>query len=207
MQLLREHSIPLVFFDRYYEDVKSVCVTGNDFESSYLATEHLIQNGCNRIAYLAINKDVSIGKIRMNGYLEALRKYAIPVDENLILDTVNDATVNYDAIRELIQRHQPDGIFASVERLAISTIRVAKELGVAIPQQMKLICFSCLDINDMLNPSLSVVKQPADEMGKLAAQYLFDIMSGKKLVEDSEVVYLTSTLIFQDSSKKTEAST
>lgn len=202
LQLLEKYNIPLVFFDRYYEDVNSICVTGNDFESSFLATEHLIQNDCKRIAYLAINKDVSIGKIRMEGYLEALKVHGVPVDESLILDTVNDAAINFNDIKSLIEQHQPDAIFASVERLAISTIRVANELGIKIPYQLKLICFSCLDITDMLNPPLSVIKQPAYEMGMKATQYLFAIMSGEKVVEDREVVYLTSELIFQDSSKK-----
>lgn len=202
LRLLDKHTIPLVFFDRYYEDVNSICITGNDLESSYLATEHLIKNDCKRIAYLAVNKDVSIGKIRMDGYKEALQKYDVPINESLILDTSNEAAINYEDIKRLIQQHQPDAIFASVERLAISTMRVANELEVKIPEQMKLICFSCLDITDMLNPPLSVVKQPAYEMGMRATQYLFDIMAGDKKVEQREVVYLTSELIFQDSSKK-----
>lgn len=202
LDLLSMHNLPLVFFDRYYEDVASVCVTGNDYKASFLATEHLIQNGCRRIAYLAINKDVSIGKIRMDGYIEALEKHGLPIREQLILDTSNDAAINYQDIKHLILEHKPDAIFASVERLAISTLRVTKELGLLIPDQLKLICFSCLDIADMLNPSLSTVKQPAYQMGIEATQCLFQIMSGEKEVHQQEVVFLKSELIFQESSQK-----
>lgn len=202
LDLLKRNNLPLVFFDRYYEDVDTVSVTGNDYESSYLATQHLLENECQRIAYLAINKNVSIGKIRMDGYIDALKSHDLPIDPNLILDTSNDANVNFDEIKALIINHKPDAIFASVERLALSTIRVANSLGLSIPHDLKLICFSCLDIADMLNPSLSVIKQPAFEMGKKATEHLFEIMEGKKSNDNKEVVFLTSELIFQESSKK-----
>lgn len=203
LQLLAQHKLPLVFFDRYYEDVDTVSVTGNDHQSSFLATQHLIENGCRRIAYLAINKDVSIGKIRMDGYIEALRSLGLSVDQRLILDTSNDASINYEEIKALLAQQKPDAIFASVERLALSAIRAAKDLGLRIPQDLKLICFSCLDIADMLNPALSVVKQPAYEMGKIAAERLFDLMNGKRGIDTKEVIFLNSELIFQESSKTT----
>ncbi len=202
LKLLESNQVPLVFFDRYYEDVPTACITGNDFDSSYEATKHLIGNGARRIAYLAVNKDVSIGKIRMEGYKKALKEAGLTVDPNLILDTSNDALVNYEDIKVLINMEQPDAIFASVERLAMSTIRVARELGLTIPDDLKLICFSCLDIADMLQPSLSVVKQPAYEMGVQATSQLFDILCGRKSDGIREIIFLDSELIFQNSSKK-----
>ncbi|SDL47806.1 Catabolite control protein [Sphingobacterium mizutaii] len=202
LKLLKKHNLPLVFFDRYYEDINTICVTGNDFESSYLATSHLIENGCKKIAYLAINKNVSIGKIRMDGYAKALSDGGIKFDEQLTLDTSNDAEINYRDIEQLIKEQSPDAIFASVERLAISTLRVTKTLGIHIPDQIKLICFSCLEIADMLSPALSVVKQPAYEMGKKATEYLFEIMRGNREADIQEVLFLESDLIFQESSQK-----
>ncbi|TDS11147.1 LacI family DNA-binding transcriptional regulator [Sphingobacterium paludis] len=202
LTLLQNHKVPLVFFDRYYEDVDTACITGNDFESSYQATNHLITNGARRIAYLAVNKDVSIGKIRMEGYKKALKEANIPINDQFILDTSNVVDVNYADIKKLIEDHRPDAIFASVERLAMSTIRVAKELQLDIPRDLKLICFSCLDIADMLQPSLSVVKQPAYEMGIAATKKLFDILCGRKPEGVREIVFLNSELIFQKSSSK-----
>lgn len=203
LKLLRNNDVPLVFFDRYYEDVPTACITGNDFDSSYQATKHLITNGAQRIAYLAVNKDVSIGKIRMEGYKKALKEANLSVDERFILDTSNEVNVNYADIKALIQNQQPDAIFASVERLAMSTIRVARELKLIIPNDLKLICFSCLDIADMLQPSLSVIKQPAYEMGIQATTQLFDILCGRKSDGIREIVFLDSELIFQNSSSKT----
>ncbi len=202
LKLLKSNKVPLVFFDRYYEDVSTACITGNDFDSSYQATKHLIASGARKIAYLAVNKDVSIGKIRMEGYKKALQEAALPLNEQLMLDTSNDVLVNYKDIKNLIENQKPDAIFASVERLAMSTIRVAKELQLLIPKDLKLICFSCLDIADMLQPSLSVVKQPAYEMGIEATTQLFDILCGRKADGIREIIFLDSELIFQGSSSR-----
>ncbi|MGO3305585.1 MAG: substrate-binding domain-containing protein, partial [Sphingobacterium sp.] len=144
----------------------------------------------------------SIGKIRMDGYKKALEENGIPFDPRLVLDTVNDARVNSEAIRTLLNQQKPDGIFAAVERLAISTLRVALDEKIRIPEELKLICFSCLDITDLLKPSLSVVKQPALEMGKEAANYLFRCLSKPVILNNQQTTLLPSTLYFQESSKK-----
>ena len=202
LQALVDHGIPTVFFDRSYDDFQGHFVTGNDFESSRLATQHLIDNGCKNIAYLVINQNISIGKIRMDGYRKALEDNDLPFDERLILDTENDEIKNRAAIQRLLKQQKPDGIFASVERLAISTIRVAGQEGIQIPQDLKLICFSCLDIADLLNPSLSVVKQPAFAMGKEAANFLFQTLDKpSENLGQPNTTFLESNLIFQASSQ------
>lgn len=202
LQLLFDNKIPLVFFDRTYDDIHVPYVTGNDYESSFRATEHLIEAGCDRIAYLVINQNVSIGKVRLNGYKDALKKHGRSFDKRLVLDTDNDAEVNQVDIAQLMDKVRPDGVLASVERLAISTIRVAKSKNLQIPKDIKLICFSCLDIADLLHPPLSVVKQPAYEMGKLASELLFEQITKPEKLNSQKTTYLDSTLIFQESSQK-----
>lgn len=201
LQTLVDHNIPMVFFDRSYDDFQGHFVTGNDFESSRLATQHLIESGCRDIAYLVINKNVSIGKIRMEGYKKALEDNGIPFREEFVLDTENDQVKNKQDIRKLMLQQRPDAIFASVERLAISAIRVAQEENIQIPQDLKLICFSCLDITDLLNPSLSVVKQPAFAMGKEAANFLFRSLEQSSAPREPQTTLLESSLIFQESSR------
>lgn len=200
VDLLRENGIPLVFFDRYYEDVPTISVTGNDYESAYKATRHLLENGCQKVAYFVINKDISIGKVRMQGYLDALRDLQMPFNPDLVLDTFNEHELSFNDIEEFMLRVQPDGIFAAVERLAMSVLRVAKKHHIDIPKQVKLICFSCLDIADLLAPALSVVKQPAYEMGQVAAQELFTLIKNPKLTGSKKLVILDSALNYQASS-------
>jgi len=200
VDLLRENGIPLVFFDRYYEDVPTISVTGNDYESAYKATRHLLENGCQKVAYFVINKDISIGKVRMQGYLDALRDLQMPFNPDLVLDTFNEHELSFNDIEEFMLRVQPDGIFAAVERLAMNVLRVAKKHHIDIPKQVKLICFSCLDIADLLAPALSVVKQPAYEMGQVAAQELFTLIKNPKLTGSKKLVILDSALNYQASS-------
>ena len=83
LRKLGQKKVPVVFFDRVYEDIDAAKVTTNDYESSFAATEHLIAAGCSRIAYLVINKSVSIGKVRMQGYADALQKHYIPFNDEL----------------------------------------------------------------------------------------------------------------------------
>ncbi|MDB5013196.1 MAG: LacI family transcriptional regulator [Daejeonella sp.] len=186
---LRKKRIPLVFFDRVYEDIATAKVTTNDYESSFLATKHLIKGGCKRIAYLVVNKKMSIGKMRMQGYADALTKYEIPYQEELVVDCSNEHDANYEIIGNMIKKVQPDGIFASVERLAISTYYVCQDLGVKIPEDIKIISFSSLEIAPLLNPSLSTITQPALDMGTKAANLLFKaIEAGTDLTVNDEVV-------------------
>ncbi|HEY0899385.1 MAG TPA: LacI family DNA-binding transcriptional regulator [Sphingobacteriaceae bacterium] len=173
----RKKKVPLVFFDRVYEDIETPKVTTNDYESSFLATEHLIQAGCQKIAYLVRNKSLSIGKTRMQGYVDALKKHNLAYQDELVIDCTNDQVTNQQIIRQAYQSLKPDGIFASVERLAIATYYVAHDLKIQVPEQLKVISFSSLEIAPLLNPSLSTITQPAFEMGVTAANLLFDMMA------------------------------
>jgi len=200
LAMLKEKKIPLVFFDKCYEDVEATCVTGNDYDSSYAATRHLIENGCKRIVYLVVNKKISIGKIRMQGYHDALRDAGFPYDEELVIECTNDKEEIYATLKDAMHQLKPDGAFASVERLAMASLQLCHNEGINIPEDLKLICFSCLEIADLLNPPLSTVKQPAFEMGEKAAEVLFDALSKKDVATKKELIYLPSIIIPRKSS-------
>jgi len=200
LSMLKENGVPLIFFDRCYEDVEATCVTGNDYESSYEATKHLIESGCKRIAYLVVNKNISIGKIRMQGYIDALGDAGIPLNQHFIVECSNDRDEIYQTIKKSFTDLNPDGAFASVERLAMATLRLCNDQGIRVPQDFKLICFSCLEIADMLNPSLSTVKQPAFEMGAQAAEILFEALSAKQNTTKKQLILLPSSIIPRESS-------
>ena len=189
----RKKKVPLVFFDRVYEDIDTPKVITNDYESSFLATEHLLQAGCKRIAYLVRNKSLSIGKTRMQGYVDALRKHGMEYQDDLVIDCTNDQETNQQIIRQAYHHLKPDGIFASVERLAIATYYVAHQLNLRIPEELKVISFSSLEIAPLLNPSLSTITQPAFEMGITAAKLLFDMM--EKNPQPNQQIELRSELI------------
>jgi LacI family transcriptional regulator len=202
LEALKEKGIPLVFFDRTVDQPDAPKVTTDDYNCGIKATEHLIENGCKQIAFLSISQHLSISNKRMNGYLEALKKNHIKPDSALIVSCDSDDAKNNERIKELLKREdRPDGIFASVEKLAISTYKICEELRLNIPNDVKIVTFSNSYTAAFLNPSLTTVTQPAYEMGREAAAVLFKLIEKKKPVSPIENIVLNSVLIVRNSTK------
>lgn len=202
LKQINYENLPIVLFDRIYDDVDLPKIVTDDYHSSFMATEHLIKSGCERIAYLVINKELSIGKTRMQGYIDALKKYKIPLRKRLIVDCSNSYDENNTIIEEMIKKQKPDGILASVERLAFSTYYVCQRIGYHIPNDLKIIAFSSLEIAGLLNPPLSVVRQPAIAIGEKAAAMLLKQLSGERLLESERFVVMKSDLVIRQSSQE-----
>ncbi|TDO21729.1 LacI family DNA-binding transcriptional regulator [Pedobacter duraquae] len=196
---LAKKRLPLVFFDRVYEDIITPRVITNDYQSSFIAIQHLIKQGCKRIAYLVINKNLSIGKTRMQGYIDALAKFNIPFDEDLIIDCTQSYKKNHVILKDMLKKIKPDGVFTSVERLAFATYYACYELNVNIPDQLKVIGFSSLEIAPLLNPSLSTITQPATKIGIEAAELLFKMLEDPLSVDPHKRVVLDSKLVKRNS--------
>lgn len=185
----------LVFFDRVCDSIATAQVTTNDFESGFQATEHLIQAGCRHVAHLLVSGNLSIGRMRMQGYQAALQHYGLPFDETLVLDGNGNDDENTGFITALLTaRPEVDGIFASVERLAISSYHACKGLGRAIPEQVKIIGFSNLGVASLLDPALTTITQPAYEIGREAAKILLRAIEKKKPILPSQSLVLKSEL-------------
>jgi len=119
---LIQAGIPVVFFDRICHEIETAKITTNDFTSGFMATEHLIKVGCKKIAYLSISEHLSIDHKRKQGYLEAINKHDLKFDSNLMVQCSTDEKQNIQKIKKLLVGiNKPDGIFASVERLALTT--------------------------------------------------------------------------------------
>lgn len=200
LRQLESKNVPVVFFDRVYEDIDAAKVTTNDYDSSFAATEHLLETGCCKVAYLVINKNISIGQVRMQGYMDALKKHDIAFDDELVIDCSNDEKVNYKVLTRVLQEIKPDGIFSSVERLAFATYYVCNDLGISIPGDLKMISFSSLGIAPLLSPALSTITQPAYEMGIKAATLLFEALEQKNASNHKRHVVLKSKLFIRKSS-------
>ena len=198
---LQQKGLPLVFFDRVYEQFDTVSITTDDYESAYNATKHLLEQGCKKIAHLMISKNLSIGDKRLRGYKKALEDRKIEPDETLIINCTNEDEVNFELIKNLLQNRKPDGIFAAVERYAISAYEVCKQLGIPIPGKVKVISFSNLQTASLLNPSLTTITQPAFEIGRQAATILFRALEEKRFLLKNEKIIYKSTLIERDSTR------
>ncbi|MFA6246024.1 MAG: LacI family DNA-binding transcriptional regulator [Mucilaginibacter sp.] len=187
-------NIPVVFFDRALEDIDAVKITTNDYESAYLATEHLIECGCNKIGYLFALNNLTAGKKRLSGYKDALLSNNIAYNENLVVICGKEESQNYSQIKDLLITNRPDGIISSIEELVLPCYAICRELNINIPDDLKIVSFSNLKTAPFLNPSLTTITQPAFEIGETAATLILKLLNNKQ-VDTGEDVVLKSALI------------
>ncbi|MDQ3279192.1 MAG: LacI family transcriptional regulator, partial [Bacteroidota bacterium] len=153
--------VPLVFFDRALEGLKTARVRTNDYECGYLATRHLLERGCKRIAFLSISPQLDINQKRRDGYLAALQS-SDGMQNSLVVACTSSAEENYAILADLMKvPHRPDGVIASVEGLITPFYRVCQDSNIAMPAAVKLIGFSNLPTAQILRPALSTITQPA----------------------------------------------
>ena len=187
---LMNKGIPLVFFDRVFDEVATTKIITNDYDSAFMATTHLIKNGCKKILFLSFSNTLSIFNKRLNGYKSALLENDLKFTDNNILTFGNDAKRDYLLLKKKLQSHKRlDGILASVEKLTLPVYRACEELQLNIPNDIKVICFSNVDTASFLNPPLTTITQPAFEMGKAAAGVLVKALERKNFeLADEEIV-------------------
>jgi len=193
---LAQKGIPVVYFDRVMDDDAAVRVTTNDEESAYLATRHLIERGCRRIAHLYFYEHLSISQKRRAGYIRALEESGMKVNEKLIVQCPGQEAADKALIKKLLHgRHRPDGIFSSIEKLALLAYQVCNESGLNIPGEVRIISFSNLPTAGLLAPSLSTITQPAYEMGEAAAASLFNLLAKRPDRSRLQTISLSSRLV------------
>jgi LacI family transcriptional regulator len=191
---------PLVFFDRVCEESNSAKIMTDDFESGYLATKHLIECGCKKIALLSISNYLTISNKRLEGYKQALQDHSIPFDPLNLIYCGNDAASNYRFIRKILhEKDRPDGILATVEKLTTKVYQACRDLSLRIPEDIKIVSFSNLSTASILNPSLTTITQPAFEIGKSAATILFKSLERKSFQLENIREVIPSELIIRGS--------
>lgn len=195
--------LPLVFFDRTMEEVMTAKVRTNDYESGYKATQHLMERGCKRIAFLSISSHLDINSNRLNGYKAALTDCHFPVSEKLIIQCTDLFAENYALLQQLLkEKPKPDGVIASVEKLITPFYLACQHTNTTIPSEVKVIGFSNLATAQILHPSLTTITQPAFEMGKAAATILFKALEKRNYQWQKENVIIQSELIIRDSTSR-----
>lgn len=198
---LKDADIPVIFFDRVCNEINTAKITTNDFESSFAATELLAKKGCKRVAHLTTSLHLTTTQKRRDGYLEACRKFNLPVDDNLIIyeDSEEETEIKLKAL--LTGSNPPDGILAAVEKLSLVTYKVCKELNINIPSALKLIAFANTEAAAFFCPSLTTIVQPAFEIGREAASILMNHLEKKMVLIPNNNIAIASTIIERDSTK------
>lgn len=199
---LVDRNVKMVMFDRVIENFNASKVYSDDYKSSYDGVSHLVNRGCKRILFLKAGDKLSTMHQRERAYYDVLEKNNLPLDKSLVKSFVPSTEIDLEDLTKFILEKKPDAIFCSVERLAIACYDICNNIGLSIPNDIKVITFSCLNVARLLNPSLSTISQPAFEIGKTAARLLLDEIEGKKPEEGFVNLSLPSTIIKRDSTKR-----
>lgn len=200
---LHDRGLPIVFFDRVAEEIETHKVIANNEKGAFEATNHLIKSGRRRIAHLTSSTQLSISIERLKGYEGALKANNIALNPAYIKHCPHGGMIYEEmenAIRELMALpEKPDAIFVAGDRLSTGCLSVFKNLKITVPKDMAIAGFSNSDVLDLFNPSLTSVRQPAFEIGKLATQMLLQLIESKYPVEEFEKKVLDTDLFVRDS--------
>jgi LacI family transcriptional regulator len=165
--------MPVVMFDRVTNDISCDKVIIDDNLAAYEAVQKLIEAGFKNIALITTVDYVSVGKLRTDGYIKALKTNNRAIDPDLILK-IEDIDNCTDQIEQLIRNNKIDAIFAVNELFAVTAIKEAKAQGINVPEEMAIIGFTDGIISKYSSPSITTVGQNGIKMGNKAAQMLID---------------------------------
>lgn len=199
---LEENGIPMVFFDRICEEIDTDRVVIDDYNGAFMATEHLIEQGCERIAHYGTQDHLLIGKKRKQGYIDALKKHDMPIDESIIVkcDTNEEALV---MTKDIFTRPNcPDGVFTVNDLTAAGTIVSLRELGYHIPNDIAVCGFGAGLISKIIDPQLTSVLQFGEKMGEMATKLLIERILNKEEDHSTQTITLNSKMVIRKSSQK-----
>ena len=208
---LHDRGMPIVFFDRIVDEIETHKVIVDNFKGAYDATTHLIKCGYKRIATVCNAAVLSIAKERLAGYKAALTDNGMEINEALVKYCQHGGMI-MDEVEEAVQelfkaRQKPDAIFASADKLTTGCLRILKAKGLSVPDDIGLIGFSNSELTELLDPPLSIIKQPAFEMGEIATSLLLQLIESKRPVTDFETRVLSTELLIRESTKKQKQKT
>ncbi len=202
VESLRNDRIPIVLLDRGLNTASCPVIRSNNREGAKLAVQHLIVQGCQKIAHIYGPQEFITARDRLLGYEEVagrLKGYS----PSLMVSGNFDIESGRKAVEQLIARHPDlDGIFAGNDLMAVGALKALHDRGIRVPEQVKVCGFDGIGLTEITEPELTTVAQPVYEMGALAARILLDeIESG---IRENTLRELDVRLIPRKSTRKEE---
>ncbi|NDV82849.1 LacI family DNA-binding transcriptional regulator [Bacteroides sp. 51] len=187
-QELLNNNIPIVFYDRICTGINTERVVVDDYAGSFAAVEYMIQTGCKRIYFYSSPPHMEISKNRRNGYLDAMKKYKMRVDDSMIkfCDTREQAIAITPDILE--EENRPDGFFAINDETASGILYACKQAKLKIPEEVSICGFTDGAIAQNTDPKLTTVEQHGEEIGESAISLLIDKIEGNMEKSSNKIV-------------------
>lgn len=197
---LKEINMPVVLFDRTCLPDQFSTVIADGVESARMATQHFIDNGSHRIAFIGGPNHLDIVRKRKHGYLEALRANNIPIEKELVVCRKIDYREGKIAAEQLLALpNPPDAILAMNDTLAFAAIDVIKSHNLRIPDDIAIIGYTDEEHANYVEPKLSAVCHQTYEMGQSACELLLSQIKGDTKVR--QIIVPTQLQIRKSSMK------
>lgn len=193
---------PIVIINNVREEHIGYSIEADNLGGGREATQHLLDLGHRRIAYIAGPVEEWDSIERQRGYEEALRAHGLVVDPALIVRGNGRPEGGKEAIQQLLALPTPPtAVFCYSDVTALGVMRAAWAAGLRVPQDLSAVGFDDIDLAPWFEPPLTTIAQPMREMGKKAVQMLLDLLADDKLVEDC---VLPSRLVVRESTMSPE---
>jgi DNA-binding LacI/PurR family transcriptional regulator len=199
--LALDSNTPIVFFDRVDQGQEVSSVLIDDYEASYKSVQHLIDQGCSKVAIVSGPQNLKNYRNRLTGYNDAMRDAGLTVEKGQVVFT-ESMTRNVRTITEyfLSQSPRPDGFFVINDAFAFEMMSYIKMAGLKVPEDVAIVGFNNETVGEFFDPPLTSVESPAHQLGKEAANLLIDnILSGANKVTEK---LIKSELVIRKSSLK-----
>ena len=191
----------MVLIDREIDELSLDTVISDNVSGAHQATKHLLEAGRQRIGLVNLPLAISTGRGRLEGYRRALEEYGRPTEESLIAIGGRGADEGYrqaDILLSLPAGRRPDALVVASHLMTLGALKALRDRGLRIPEDVAVIGFDDTEWASLLDPPLTVVSQPAYEMGSQAARMLLArITSGA--TDPPRRVVLPTGLVFRRS--------
>jgi LacI family transcriptional regulator len=203
---LHDKGFPIVFFDRAAADMETHKVTVNNFKGAFEATELLIDTGFTKIAHLTNSDNLLISKERLTGYKAALEKHHIEFKPEYVKYCDHGGMIQEEvdiAVKELLSlSDRPQAIFIAGDRLTTGCLYLLKQMDIKIPDDIAIAGFTNSDVTELFDPPLTVVRQPAFQIGQIATEILIKAIESKNPVTEYITREVETELVVRASSRK-----
>ena len=199
---IKSKGIPLILFDRGENDLNVDYVGINDYDSSHIIVEHLITKGCKRIAHIGGYRRTRIFNNRIRGYMDAIKKNNLPIDDNLIIEcalTLDDGRREMENLLKL--ENKPDAVYVAGDYAALGALQVLNENNIDVPNTMRLVGFGNEPFTSLVSPTMSSVNQHSKAIGRIAAETFLERIANPEMKQSLNKIILDAELIVRDSSK------
>jgi len=168
-----------------------------------MIVEHLISQGCKRIAHIGGYRRTRIFNNRIRGYIDAIKKHNMPHDDELLIEsdlTLEDGRQQMQSLLSLKKR--PDAVYVASDYAALGALQILDENNIIVPNDIRLVGFGNEPFTSLVTPSITSINQHSEEIGKLAAKTFLERVKNNPVAQTLNKIILDAELIVRDSSKK-----